>query len=106
MAKPNKSLLTLDEVEKIGDYNARRKYLTECKNKLWDFTTQIYNEVKDGDLTLAEVARVYKTTQDVIFFYVHYETAFEPIKVKAVEKFDKIPYPLDKRDAIYRRTLL
>ena len=91
-----------DFIKEVGIDGAITHYRRVAAGRLISHSQELYDIVKDGNMTLKQIADKYNTYEDVVFFYLYFEAIFEPIKYKIVTKYPKPPYPLNEYPKIYR----
>nr|DAX46117.1 MAG TPA: hypothetical protein [Caudoviricetes sp.] len=91
-----------DFIKEVGIDGAITHYRRVAAGRLIKHSQELYDLVKEGKMTLKQIADKYNTYEDVVFFYLYFEAIFEPIKYKIVAKYPKPPYPLNEYPEVYR----
>ena len=95
-----------DFIKEQGVNGAITHYRRVAAGRLISHSQELYDIIKDGDMTLKQIADKYNTYEDVVFFYLYFEAIFEPIKYNIVAKYPKPPYPLNEYRPSLNRFIL
>ncbi len=89
-------------IKENGINEAITHYRRVAAGRLIKHSQELYDLVKEGKLSLKQIAKKFNTYEDVIYFYLYFEAIFEPIKYKIVTNYPDPPYPLNEHPDVYK----
>lgn len=78
-------------IKEQGVNGAITHYRRVAAGRLISHSQELYDIIKDVDMTLKQIADKYNTHEDVVFFYLYFEAMYP-----------KPPYPLNEYPEVYK----